>query len=46
MKEHDKTPEEELIEVETNNLCEQQLKGIITKMIKNSGEKWMNRVRS
>ena len=46
MKKQDKTPEEELSEGELGNLPEKEFKVLIIKMIKNSGEEWMHRVRS
>ena len=46
MKGKDKTPEEDLSEVEIDNLLEKVFRITIIKMIKNSGEEWMHRQRS
>ena len=45
-KEQDKTPEEKLNEVEINHLPDKEFKVLTIKLIKESGEEWMNTVRS
>ena len=46
IKEKDKTPEEELKEVEIHNVTDKELKIIIIMILKHSGEEWMNTMRS
>ena len=45
-KEQDKTPKEEISEMEIGNLPEKEFKVIIEKLSKNVGEEWMKTVRS
>ena len=45
-KEQDKTTEEELSEVEISNLPDKEFKVMMKKMLKESGDECMNRVRS